>query len=121
VTPAFPPAVRLRARGEFDHVQKSGRRVSARFFVLLGRPNALTADRLGIIASRKVGGAVIRNRAKRRVRELFRRQDREEFARRGRPMDLVVIARRALADAPWREVEADFVAALRKLRGERNP
>lgn len=120
MTLAFPPAVRLRARGEFDNVQKNGRRVSARFFVLLGRPNALTADRLGIIASRKVGGAVIRNRAKRRVRELFRRQDREA-ARRGRPMDLVVIARRALAEAPWREVEADFVAALRKLRGERNP
>jgi ribonuclease P protein component len=42
--------------------------------ILLGQPNTLGCDRLGIIASRKFGGAVARNRAKRRLRELFRRQ-----------------------------------------------
>jgi len=114
----FPRERRLRSRGEFDRVQQGGRRVSTKFLTLVGRPNALDRDRLGIIASRRVGGAVIRNRAKRRLREVFRRQQPDQAAARGdRPMDLVAIARSALVDAPFPAVEADFCAALRKLRG----
>jgi ribonuclease P protein component len=99
-------------------VQRGGRRVSTKFMTLVGRPNALDRDRLGIIASRRVGGAVIRNRAKRRLRELFRRQQPGLAAARGdRAMDVVAIARTALIEAPFPAVEADFCAALRKLRG----
>jgi ribonuclease P protein component len=110
----FPRAVRLRSRDQFDHVQRGGRRVSARFLTLIGSPNSLEIDRLGIIASRRVGGAVLRNRAKRRLREVFRRQEPSESV--GGALDLVVIARSSLTEAPFPEVEADFRAALGKLR-----
>ena len=112
---AFPPAVRLRSRREYDAVQRGGRRVSARFVTLLARPGAAPHDRLGLVASRKIGGAVIRNRAKRRLREIFRQL--EPAAPDPRPLDLVAIARRELVDAPHAIVEADFRAALKKLRG----
>jgi ribonuclease P protein component len=118
MTLTFCRALRLRSRGEFDLVQRGGRRVSTKFMTLVGRPNALDRDRLGIIASRRVGDAVIRNRAKRRLREVFRRQQPGVAASRGdRPMDVVAIARTALVDASFPAVEADFCAALRKLRG----
>jgi len=111
-------AARLRSRGEFDRVQRGGRRVSMRLLTLIGRPNALDHDRLGIIASRRVGGAVGRNRAKRRLREVFRRQQPAPRApRNGQGLDLVAIARSELIDASYTAVEADFCAALRKLRG----
>ena len=106
---------RLRARAEFLAVQNAGRRVSARYVTLLGLPNTLGTDRLGIIASKRVGGAVSRNRAKRRLRELFRRA----IDRGDRPMDIVAIARADIVDAPFALVETDFHAALRKLRGAR--
>jgi ribonuclease P protein component len=116
----FPTGVRLRTRREFDAVQQGGRRVSARYFILLARPNALACERLGIIASRKVGNAVVRNRAKRRLRDLFRRTEPDRSAAAGRrPLDLVVIARTPVASAPMAEVAADFADALRKARGER--
>ena len=116
----FGSGVRLRSRGEFVAVQEQGRRVSTRFMILLGQPNTLTCDRLGIIASRKFGGAVARNRAKRRLRELFRRQLPAAAAARGdRPFDVVAIPRRDLLSAPLAVVETDFHAALRKLRGSR--
>jgi ribonuclease P protein component len=116
----FGRRVRLRSRVEFDHVQRAGRRVSARYLTLVGRRNSLDRDRLGIIASRRVGGAVERNRAKRRLRELFRHQHPEAAAESGRAaFDVVVIARPELADAPFAAVEADFCDALRRLRGTR--
>jgi len=84
--------------------------------ILLGQPNALTCDRLGIIASRKFGGAVARNRAKRRLRELFRRR---ATAGDLHGLDIVAIAKAEIVRAPFDAVATDFLAALSKLRGAR--
>lgn len=112
----FGRDMRLRTRGEFDAVEDGGRRVPGRYLILLGKPNGRDADRLGIIASRRVGGAVERNRAKRRLRELFRRR----APRIGpRALDVVAIARPDLVRAPFALVQSDFLAALTKLRGAR--
>jgi ribonuclease P protein component len=112
----FGREARLRSRGEFDAVEDGGRRVSGRFLILLGKPNGLAADRLGIIASRRVGGAVDRNRAKRRLREMFRRRVPQHGSR---ALDVVASARPDLVRAPFADVQTDFLAALTKLRGAR--
>jgi ribonuclease P protein component len=86
---------------------------------MLALPNSLHRNRLGIVASRRIGGAVVRNRVKRRLRELFRHSDpcqpgqSDASARLG--YDLVVIARREAADAPFLQLSADFQAALGRL------
>lgn len=85
---------------------------------LLGQPNGGTADRLGIIASRRLGGAVVRNRAKRRLREVFRRQQLNGAPDDGgRALDLVVIARDALLTATFQTLETEFRAGVHRLRG----
>lgn len=117
--PRFPAGSRLRARHEFTAVQDAGRRVATRYMTLLGRLNTLERDRLGIVASRKLGGAVVRNRAKRRLREVFRRGLSPARPPGDRTFDLVAIARRELVDAPFALVEADFQNALRRLRSAR--
>lgn len=111
--------VRLRVRGEYTAVQERGRRVSSRYLTLIGMPNQLDHDRLGIIASRKLGGAVIRNRAKRRLREIFR-QSEPDTVPSGQPaLDLVAIARRDLVSAPFADVNRDVQAAMARLRKAR--
>jgi ribonuclease P protein component len=100
---------RLRKRPEFQAVFDEGHRASGRFLTVIVRPNALPIARLGIVASKKLGGAVQRNRAKRRIRDLFRR------GRHG-PLvaghDIVVIPRRELLDAAFADLEADFRVVL---------
>jgi ribonuclease P protein component len=112
----FRPDSRLRHRGEFLAVQTNGRKVAARFVTLLALPNTCGHDRLGIIASRKLGGAVVRNRAKRRLREVFRRRRVTDAAP---PLDIVAIPRRDGHDAVFGLLASDFEAALGRLRGRR--
>ncbi|MFH1262434.1 MAG: ribonuclease P protein component [Pseudomonadota bacterium] len=68
------PGNRLRRRSEFTQCQNNGRRFATKRFVLLHLANEAGAVRLGVVVTRKTGGAVIRNRWKRVIRDLFRRE-----------------------------------------------
>jgi len=75
-------------------------------------PTAGGVGRLGIAATRKLGGAVQRNRAKRLIREVFRRN------KIAQGFDVVVIPKRDLLDASLSDLEADYRTLLaRRLRG----
>jgi ribonuclease P protein component len=65
-------AVKLRRRAEFTRVYDHGTRYRGRLMTCFALPNEVGSSRLGIAASQKIGNAVVRNRAKRLVRELFR-------------------------------------------------
>ena len=108
----FDRSRRIRKRADFTRIQDGGARASAGPLLLLGE---LRGDqgpaRLGIVASRKVGNAVARNRAKRLIREAFRRH-----ADRMPPgLDLVVIARPGLEQLAQAAVVAELGAALPRL------
>jgi ribonuclease P protein component len=101
--------VKLRRRAEFTKVFEQGIRLRGRFMTCFALRNEVGSPRLGIAASQKIGNAVSRNRAKRLVRELFRAH---------KPLtgiDIIVIPRREMLDAPWRTIEADYRAALQRI------
>ena len=105
----FPKAKRIRKRGEYLKLQQVGRRRAGKWFVVITTPGRGGVSRLGITASRRVGGAVLRNRVKRLVREFFRtHHDRIQP-----PRDVVVIARPGAADADYVEVKRELGAALK--------
>lgn len=106
----FTKASRVRRRGEFQRVFDLSLRTKGRYFTVLVAPNDAGATRLGIVASRKLGDAVRRNRAKRLIREVFR----HSVFLNGRGMDVVVIPRRELFDAAYADIEADFRGALKR-------
>jgi ribonuclease P protein component len=109
--------VRLKIRADFVHVAARGRRAVRPGFVLqaAARPaedNGGDTVRVGFTASRKVGNAVIRNRAKRRLRAVAG----EVLRRNGRPgTDYVIIARSVTGDRPYAELVADLETALRQV------
>jgi len=85
-------------------------RVHGRYLTLLMSPTAGTRSRLGIVASKKLGGSVARNRAKRLIREVFRQNPPPA----GRAVDVLVIPRRELFDAVYTNLEDDFQSACRR-------
>jgi ribonuclease P protein component len=81
------PDDRLRRRRDYLRASRAGRRRGGRFATLFYVPNDVGTARLGITASRKVGKSVVRQRLKRRVREIYRRWERRSDLP---PLDLVV-------------------------------
>lgn len=75
---------------------------------VIALPNGLGRSRLGIAATRKLGGAVVRNRAKRLVRELFRQGEIPAG------LDIVVIPRPDMLDADRATRESEFRYAIRR-------
>ena len=107
----FPRHRRIRQRGEFGTVFEGGTRLHGRFFTFLVLPTQLRGSRLGIVASRKFGGAVQRNRAKRLIREMFRQLGPEASSK---TIDLVVIPRRELLTAEFTQIVKDFGSIWRR-------
>jgi ribonuclease P protein component len=108
----FPKERRIRRRREFGTVFERGTRIHGRFFTFLMLPSRLPGARLGIVASRKLGGAVDRNRAKRLIRECFRRLTPP--AGKAIAVDLVVIPKRELLAADFTPLSKDFVNIWRR-------
>lgn len=85
---SFPKRFRLRRRPEFTRTMDNGQKIVTQALVMIAVPTQGPASRIGFIVSKKVGGAVTRNRVRRRLRELFR-----QLPARPVGMDIVVIAR----------------------------
>jgi ribonuclease P protein component len=102
----FTRSEHVRRRADFERAYSSGSKIHARFMTVFVVPNGGPAARLGVAATRKLGPATVRNRAKRLAREVFRRNRPVEG------IDVVVVPRREMLDALFTSLEADYRAAL---------
>jgi len=108
---AFPRARRIGARRAFRDAYENGAKKHGRLVVVFARPRPEGGLRLGITATRKSGGAVLRNRTRRRVREIFRRW------RAGTPdtaVDLVVNISARATRAPYAALQAEVAGLLER-------
>jgi len=106
----FPRSRRLSARRDYLRVYAEGRRVSSVSFTIFGLPNGCDTCRIGLTVTRKIGGAVVRNRVKRRLRDIFRRHR----AVLRPPLDLVVNVHRSFDD-DYRRLESEFLRTFERL------
>jgi ribonuclease P protein component len=110
--PRSPGRGRLSRSAEFERVYRQGRSVANRHLVLYTFPNASTErPRLGLSVSRKVGGAVQRNKVKRLLREAFAQAEGELKP----DQDVVVVARPPAGELAVREGLAGVEGALGEL------
>lgn len=104
-------ASRIKQGRDFLRVRQAGQRTVTGCLIAnwLRLPSG-TPSRLGVVVSKKVGGAVVRSRAKRLLREAFRVHQHEL----AQPVDLVLVARHSITAHGFAEVEKDFLTTLRK-------
>jgi ribonuclease P protein component len=105
----FPIGLHLKKPSEFRAVFDRGSKRHTAGFILFRAVNRLERPRLGVSVSRKIGGAVVRNRVKRLVREAFRLNWRT-WELEG--ADLVVIAKRGADSRSFQEIAREFGGAL---------
>jgi len=111
----FSKSERLRRRREFLEIYEKGDEVHGYCLVLYLSENSLGHHRLGITASRKIGGAVVRNRVKRLLREVFRCSKAAFLPH----CDLVVNAKRKAAYASYKDLQEDFLRAVGRWAQDR--
>jgi ribonuclease P protein component len=108
----FRPHERLRKRKDFFHIYKKGSRFKGRYLILVYLSNELHFSRMAVVASKKIGNAVVRNRVKRRIRALYRTY---KHLLPG-SFDLIFITRREIRDASWKDIYGECLKALESVQ-----
>lgn len=101
---------RLTSSTDFKRVRRTGQSYAHPFLVLVAAPNDLGNTRFGFTAGRAVGGAVQRNRAKRRMRAAL--QQLFDSIQPG--WDIILIARPKILDAPWQQLVRSLGQLLKR-------
>lgn len=102
--------IRLRRTSDVRRVYDEGQSWVHPLLVLVARPNGLDFSRVGVTASRKLGSAVARNRAKRLLREAARRL----YPQFGAGWDVMLISRARILEAKEPQVEKALASLLRR-------
>lgn len=102
---------RINTKKEYDYIYKKGKRIQAKYIIVFAIPNNLEYSRFGFVTSKKVGNAVIRNRAKRQSRAII--QKNLNNIKTG--YDYVIIARYNIKEAVFAMMEKDLLTALKKV------
>lgn len=102
----------LKKARDFDRVFRSGQSFGCRELVLFVRPKNRGIPRVGYCVSKKLGKAVVRNRVRRRLRELVRRLEGEV----GPGWDFVILARQAAVEASFQKLHDSLKGLMRKAR-----
>jgi ribonuclease P protein component len=105
----FPRDARLVRRGEFDAVYRTGKRRSSSHFTVFFRANQMPQSRFGFSIKKALGGAVVRNRMRRRMREMVRGH-REEIPP---GWDFVIHPKKAMERAEFATLTVDLLRLLR--------
>ena len=109
----FGRSMRIKQGRDFARVKREGRRMVCGLFIANWQTLPLgSMNRLGVITSKAIGNAVTRVRARRLLRETFRRHQ-HDFAQ---PVDFVLVAQKQIVGKKLPDVETAFMAMLRKAR-----
>lgn len=87
-----------------------GRRLVGQYMIVFLKENRQDGNRFGIVTSKKIGNAVVRNRAKRQIREIIK----NNLEKIPNSFDVVVVARFNIKEAGFAVIEKDFLRLMRK-------
>ncbi|MFW6268539.1 MAG: ribonuclease P protein component [Bacillota bacterium] len=102
----------LKKTGEFKKVYRNGKSGATKYLVMYKLKNNLDYNRYGFSISKKIGKAVIRNKLKRRFREIIRELDKKNIKK---SYDLVFIARKPVVNLDFWGLRKDVIKLLQRM------
>lgn len=105
---------RLLSSRQFRSVYNGGQKFNTPYFSAFILPSETGLQRMGLTTTRKIGSAVLRNRCRRRLREIFRLRDRTTLE--GIGFDVVLNVKPTVATADYQEIQAAFSQMLLRYR-----
>ena len=105
------PAVTVKENYEFRRIYRKGRSAVSPCLVVYCQKNRRGQSRLGVTVSTKLGHAVVRNRVRRRLREIYR-LNREKMPA---GYDIIIVARVRAAGTPYHKLERQYLRCLGEL------
>src|ERR1700754_1560880 len=107
----FSRPMRIKRGRDCTRVRQEGQRLVLGCMIANWRKLPVdSSHRLGVVTSGKIGNAVVRNRARRLLREAFRTHQHDLT----QPVDLVLVARASIVGKAFADVEKDFLTTVRK-------
>ncbi len=102
----------LKKNSHFQRVYKNGKSKASKNLVVywLNNENINSVNRYGITISKKIGNAVVRNKLKRRIKDILRRWDDNNYIKPG--LDIVIIARKPVVDLDYHQIKTDLKKLL---------
>lgn len=101
---------RINRKKEYNNIYKKGKKIPGKYMVVFIVGSEGENSRYGVVTSKKVGNAVQRNLAKRRLRNVIHRNIGEIKDK----VDVVVVARPAIKEASWEDVQNDYRRVMRR-------
>ena len=95
---------------DYNHIYKKGKRRGGKYIILFVEKNRFPFSRFGIVSSKKIGNAVVRNRARRQVSEVLK--DKLEMVRNG--YDVVIVLKKSIVGIDFANIEKDIRFVLNK-------
>ena len=102
---------RIRKNKDFLHLYKKGERYRGKYFNLIYLSSASSFSRMAVVVSKKVGNAIKRNKIKRWIRTLFRRNKNLLKI----PFDIIIIAKKEILEASWLNLQEDYFTAIKSI------
>ncbi|MGM0420031.1 MAG: ribonuclease P protein component [Bacillota bacterium] len=104
----------LKKNNQFRKVYQQGKSKASKYLVVYWLNNNLSYNRYGISISKKVGKAVIRNKLKRRLKEILRNWEHSYEIKRG--YDIIIIARKPVISLEFQDLKTDLRKLMKKSR-----
>ncbi len=101
---------RINRGRQYNFIYKNGRRLIGKYLILFASSDSLKDIRAGVVTSKRIGNAVVRNRAKRQIREVIRKN----WIGLPKGYDLVIVARHGIKEATFEQIESEFLRLIRK-------
>jgi len=106
----FPKDERIRKKRDFEKVFSYGRRIRDKYFLIICHKSGLGKQRVAIVVGKRYGNAYLRNKIKRKMREIYR-MNKEKF-----PLstDCIIIPHKSVLSLSFQEIKEDLLHLLKK-------